>query len=144
MNKRQLKKNSKKCVLIIPDETNLLYMTDEERDKAYSDYDKFVKMYSYRKKYKNLKGKHLVYSYPMGEQVSNFMKEVSQRARKYNNPNEVSNMLLNSINDESNILLKFINDSPACEDMFRKLRSTPIKANVCVQTMEDSIESKKD
>lgn len=82
MNKRQLKKKKKKCLPVIVDEFNLLTMTDDEREKAYKKYEEYVRRYSYRKKYKNLKGKHLVYFYPVGNQMGNMISEMSRRVRK--------------------------------------------------------------
>lgn len=83
MNKRQKKKNEKKYLPIIADEFNLVSMTEEEREKACIEFNKFRERFAYRKKYKDLKnGKALVYYYPPGEKVTNFIENVSNIARK--------------------------------------------------------------
>lgn len=78
MNKRQEKKKEKKRVPVIADEFNLIGMTDEEREEALKGYKDFVKKYTYRKKYKDLKlRKYLVYPFPLGkasrEWITNMM-----------------------------------------------------------------------
>ncbi|MCQ4925009.1 hypothetical protein NE686_18050 [Tissierella carlieri] len=89
MNKRQRKKKSRKCIPIIPDETNLLFMSEEERELAFENYQKFVSKYGYRKKYINLR-KHLFYVYPMpmGENMRRYLEKIAARCRKREKPNE--------------------------------------------------------
>lgn len=99
MNKRQLKKRRKKCLPVIADEANLLIMTDEERSEAYKEYQNFVRNYSYRKKYKNLKGKHLVYFYPVGKKIGDFINEMGKRCRKGTVDKKESPMVTQSLND---------------------------------------------
>lgn len=86
MKKRQKKKNQKKYLPIIADEVNLLTMTNEEREQAFKDYERFRERYVYRLKYKDLKeGKPLFYVFPAGAKFSNAIKEiysVARRARK--------------------------------------------------------------
>ncbi|CAK7051879.1 hypothetical protein [Tissierella sp.] len=65
MNKRQRKKRNKKYLPVIADEVNLISMSDEEYKNAIDGYKDFRKKYAYRKKYKNLKGKVLIYVFPI-------------------------------------------------------------------------------
>lgn len=82
MNKRQLKKRNKKHIPVIGDEFNLLTMTDKEREESYKEYEEFVRRYTYRKKYKNLKKRALFYYYPVGEIESASVDELSSKCRK--------------------------------------------------------------
>lgn len=82
MNKRQRKKKEKKYLPIIADEFNLLTMTDEEREKAFADYEKFREKYAYRKRYKDLKkGKRLRYYYPIGKKYAESLTELNNITR---------------------------------------------------------------
>lgn len=83
MNKRQRKKKEKKYLPIIADEFNLMTMTEEEREQAMKDYDKFREKYAFCKTYKQLKeGKPLRYYFPTGQQFTNSMRELSGVTRK--------------------------------------------------------------
>lgn len=88
MNKRHKKKMNKKRIIVIADETNLLTMTEKEREKAYREYETFKNKYTYRKKYKNLKAANpLYYFFSVGEYSKNFyaeMSKISRRTRKTN------------------------------------------------------------
>jgi hypothetical protein len=55
MNKRQMKKKQKKYLPIIADESNLMTMTDSEKNKADEDFNKFRERYAFRKKYNDMK-----------------------------------------------------------------------------------------
>lgn len=84
MNKRQRKKKKKKYLPVIADEHNLISMTDEERELAIKEYEKFVEKYAYRKKYKNLKGKYLNYYYPVGKTARESLRKISELCSKKN------------------------------------------------------------
>lgn len=82
MNKRQRKKKEKKYLSVIADEFNLMTMTKEEEKKAMEGYMRFRERFAYRKKYKDLKyQKALIYYFPPGEKMSNFIQEITSRAR---------------------------------------------------------------
>lgn len=82
MNKRKRKKMDSKCLLIVPDETGLLMMSEEERALAYADFFKLKKQYGYKRKYKDLKNsKVLHYIFPL-KGLTEFEKEILKRCRK--------------------------------------------------------------
>lgn len=82
MNKRKRKKMERKCLLIVPDETGLLMMSEEEKAVAYKDFLKFRKQYGYKRKYKDLKNnKTLHYIFPH-KGLTEFEKEILKRCRK--------------------------------------------------------------
>lgn len=82
MNKRKRKKMERKCLLIVPDETGLLMMSEEEKAVAYKDFLKFRKQYGYKRKYKDLKNnKTLHYIFPH-KGPTEFEKEIFKRCRK--------------------------------------------------------------
>ncbi|MCM3443978.1 MULTISPECIES: hypothetical protein [Metabacillus] len=82
MKKRQKKKNKKKYLPIIADEFNLTTMTREELEQANKDYQEYRERYAFRKKYKDLnEGKSLYHSFPVGQKVTNTLKELSSIAR---------------------------------------------------------------
>lgn len=76
-----MKKKQGKYLPILPDEFNLLTMTEEEWKRAEADFKAYREKYAFRKRYKDLKsdsknGKILLYSYPIGAKKSAFMKEL--------------------------------------------------------------------
>lgn len=87
MNKRQRKKKQKKYLPVIADEANLLRMSEEERKVAMEQYKRFRERYAYKKRYKDLRrgmeNSLLVYTFPMGEKVTTFLKEVSSVSRRF-------------------------------------------------------------
>lgn len=87
MRKRQLKKKMKKCLPALADESFLLTMSDDERKQAIDEYEKYVRTYAYRKKYKNLKdGKPLFYYFPVGKSVQEDLGVLMKRGGKRNIP----------------------------------------------------------
>lgn len=84
MNKRQYKKREKKCLPVVADEVNFCTMTEKELDQAIEEKEKYRKKYGYRKRYKDLKGKYLVYHYPIGtrKEVQAWMLKIGSRCRK--------------------------------------------------------------
>lgn len=94
MNKRHRKKREQKYLPVIADEVNFCTMTKEEIAQAIKDKEEYRKKYGYRKKYKDLKGKCLIYYYPMGKEHRNWMLKVANRCRK-----KSSYTITQSIND---------------------------------------------
>lgn len=137
MNKRQKKKRKKKYLPVIADEFNLLSMSDEEREKAYRDYENFVRRYAYRMKYKNLKGKFLTYYFPVGQNSSKYLTEVSDRCRRERKKPLCT--ITQGISD-FNILQDVPLGFKETEDYFIKSRSKPIKIGLSVQTLDDLLE----
>ena len=81
MNKRKRKKMERKCLVMVPDETRLLMMTEQERAVAYEDFLKFKKQYGYKRKYKDLKNaKPLHYIFPL--KITELEKEIFKRCRR--------------------------------------------------------------
>lgn len=83
------------------DEFNLLNMTDEEREEALKGYKNFVQKYAYRKKYKDLKErKILFYSFPLGKSSRewiNSIVSIGRRTRK--TPNTAIHTVTQSLDD---------------------------------------------
>lgn len=84
MNKRQIKKRRKKCLPVITEYNNLVLMTGEERQNAYKDYKNFIDRYAGRKRYKDLKGKHLTYFVPKGKTLTDFINELFNISKNQN------------------------------------------------------------
>lgn len=88
MKKRQKKKNHKKYLPILPDEANLLTMTDEEYAKEWNDYLKFREQHAFCKTYKKLKyfqkknkRKMIFYQFPVGTKFAEQMRSLSNIGR---------------------------------------------------------------
>lgn len=96
MNKRQRKKNATKLIPVIADESNLLFMTPEEYDKAIADYTAYCKKYAFRKKYKDLKTKSLSYYFTIPFKTTEI---ISTIARLGSSKNKSSFTVTQSIDD---------------------------------------------
>lgn len=86
MNKRQRKKILKKQLPVIFDEVYLIGASEEERKKALEGYEKFLKKYAYRKKYKDLKPRKILCYFPTPcKQMTESLKDLYRVIRKENN-----------------------------------------------------------